>query len=261
MKHKVIRIGMLLLAGLLAGCQTMLPVDERDNTTGQLGTEEKAESAANPFVALAAEYLRLGNYSAALNYGTKGVKADPDNTNAQVVLALVYQALEENALAEKHFREALDIDPKDPYALNAFGDMLCEQGRYDEGLAHLNKAVENPLYERPYVAMGNAGKCAAAKGSKQEAETYYRNSLNSNEYYLPSLAGMASISYEGGHYMSARAYVERYRAITIPSAEVLWVGIQTERKLQNRDQAKSYELLLRSEYPDSDEVRQLNNEM
>ena len=260
MRRSAARIGLMVIAGWLAGCQTMLTNEERESTTGQLGTEQKQHSPANVFVELAAEYLRLGNYSAALTNAKKAVKADSKNTNAQVVLALVYQALDENELAEKHFNQALKIDPKDPYALNAYGDMLCKQDRYDEGLAYLNRAVENPLYDRAWIAMGNAGQCAALKGSASEAETYYRKALKSNEFYPPALAGMASLSYDAGKYLSARAYVERYREVAVPSAEVLWVGIQTENKLDNPDQAKSYEMLLRSEYPDSEQVQMLNNE-
>ena len=70
---------------------------------------------------------------------------------------------------------------------------------------------------------------------------------------------MARVSFERDNMLSARAYIERYRGVAEPTAELLWLGVQVERQLNDLDQAKSYELQLRNRFPDSAAVQKLGN--
>jgi len=91
-----------------------------------------------------------------------------------------------------------------------------------------------------------------------QAETYYRQALRHNKAFAPALLRMASISFEKGNSLSARAYLQRFAEVQDHTAESLWLGIRTETLLGDRDQAASYGLLLRSRYPDSRQVQLLN---
>lgn len=245
-----------LLSALLTGCNSSLIQSEE--TTGELGQDQRQYSKANTFIQLASEYLRLGNYSVALSNARKAVEADKRNPNSYLILGLVHKTLGEFDLAEENYLKAIRLDEKDPYVLNAYGALLCEQERYDESVEYFKRSVANPLYPTPWVPLSNAGKCARSGSNPKQAEELLRQALESNGSYPLALSQMAMVSFEQGNMLSARAYIERYRAVAKPTAELLWLGVQVETRLNDLDQAKSYELQLRNIYPDSEEVHKLN---
>jgi type IV pilus assembly protein PilF len=259
MKARLRMLG-VATAVLLAGCQQQGLKGE--GSTGQLGEvqgqqQSQVNELANVYVELAAEYLRQGQLAPALQNARKGVMVAPKNPGAQNMLGLVHQQLGETELAERHFREAVSLDPQDPYANNAFGQFLCAQERYDEAQRYFDAALANPLNPEPWVPLANAGVCAYEQGKLDEAESYLRKALRANPRLAPALVRMAEISYSKGNYLSARAYLQRYLEVAPHTAETLWLGIRTERQLGDMDQVASYELMLRSKFPDSEPLRYL----
>ena len=71
---------------------------------------------------------------------------------------------------------------------------------------------------------------------------------------------MIDVSVKQENYWSARAYLQRYLEVAQHDAKTLWWGIKTERVLGDRDKLASYELLLRSKFPDSEEAYMLNTD-
>jgi type IV pilus assembly protein PilF len=57
--------------------------------------------------------------------------------------------------------------------------------------------------------------------------------------------------------MQARAYLQRYSAIAQLNARALWLGVQIERQLGDRDAEASYALQLQKNFPDSQQTKQL----
>ncbi len=248
-------LAILLLAAFLAGCGGGM-VREGDET-GQLGAVEKRESPADTYIQLAAEYLRLNNMPVALIKAKKAVEADPGNANAWLVLGLVYERLGEVDKALAAYRKGVSADGRNPYVLNAYGTLLCKQKEYKESLEAFEKALKNPLYDTPWVALTNAGHCALQAGDQLKAEKYLLRALQANPEFAPALAQMAQISYDQGKYLSARAYIQRFREVARPTAPILYLSILTERKLGDLDQVRSDELLLKAEYPDSEEAHKI----
>ena len=242
---------------LLPACNTL---QQSDEATGELGEEKQQYSPANTFIQLASAYLERGNYTAALANARKAVEADKRNPNSYTVLGLVHETLGEVDLAEQNYRKAISLDKRDPYALNAYGRLLCTQGKYDESLEYFQRAVANPLYPTPWVPLTNAGICAKSGSNPSQAEELIRQALETNGRYPVALGQMAEISFAQDKMMSARAYIERYREVAQPTAELLWLGVQVERRLNNLDQAESYALQLRSRFPDSEEVQKLGSQ-
>ena len=72
-----------------------------------------------------------------------------------------------------------------------------------------------------------------------------------------ALLRMAILSYQSSRYLPARAYLERYREVGPQTAESLWLGYRVEERLGDKDAAASYAMLLRAKFPDSQEVRLL----
>jgi len=248
---------MLCVCGalVLGGCQTPGARADDDNV-GRLG-EVVRPGPGTVYVELATEYFKGGQYALALTNAKKAVRLEPSNPTAHNILALIYQRLGDNALAEQHFQRAVALDPRDPYALNAYGTFLCAAKRYEEARQHFNRALDNPLNTEPWVPLTNAGACALEQGDKAGAESYLRRALQANHRFAPALLRMAKLSFAQHNYLSCRAYLQRYEEVAAHTPETLWLGIQTERELGDKDQLGRYEMTLRAKFPDSEQVRYL----
>lgn len=243
-----------LSLAVMSGCASRASrTAEGGETTGGLG-QLRGPSPADVYAKLAAEYLRERNYGEALKNGKKAVIVDPRNSDAHTILALVHEHLGEVELAEEHYREALSLDARNPYTLNAFGAFLCAQRRFKEADGQFLAAVENPLYQTPWVALTNAGMCADDAGDPDLAEQRLRRALRANRQFAPALLRMAQVSLADGSYLSARAYLQRYTEQAQHTAQSLWIGIQTEQQLGDHAQAAVYERLLKSKFPDSEQA-------
>ena len=255
-----LRTGLLCLMLLtLVGCaqqgvRNQAPAGE---PTGQLGSPLVSRSPADIYIELSAAYLQEGNLNESFKNAKKAVLVDPNSSNAFYMQALVYQRLGENENADASFQRAIKIDPRNPDALNAYGSFLCEQQRFEDADDYYRRALSNPLYATPWLALYNAGRCLEQAGDETAAERDYRAALRENPGFAPSLLGMARISYEQTNYMSARAYLQRYAEVASHTPESLWLGVRTENQLGDKDQMASYGLKLRARFPDSEQAMYL----
>jgi len=248
---------MLAIALVLVGCkqQTLRDDSGAADTTGNIGSPLVRPSPADVYIDLSAAYLRDGRLTEAFMNAKKAVIVDPRSSNAHYVLALVYQQLGELSAADASYKKAISLDPRNPSALNAYGSFLCEQKNFGEADDYFRRALNNPLYGTPWLASHNAGNCAEMSGDLERAEGDYRAALQANPRFSPSLLSMAKVSYETGYYLSARAYLQRYAEVAPHTAESLWLGVQTENQLGDKDQVASYGLKLRNKFPDSEQAK------
>ena len=260
MSRELTGIVLILAIGLtVAGCkQQTLRDDAGDpDVTGNIGSPLVGPSPADVYIDLSGAYLREGRLTEAFMNAKKAVLVDPRASNAHYMLALVYQRLGESGSADTSYRKAISLDPRNPGALNAYGLFLCERKKYEEADGYFRRALQNPLYGTPWIASHNAGSCAKAAGDLETAERDYRTALQANPRFAPSLLSMAEISYETTYYLSARAYLQRYAEVAPHTADSLWLGVQTENQLGDKDQMASYGLKLRNKFPDSEQAKYL----
>jgi type IV pilus assembly protein PilF len=247
MSKNVRKWGVLLLLTALTAC----------NSTGGTRPEYVAPDpkAAEINMRLGLNYLQRGDYAVALEKLQKALKQNPNLPSAHNTIALLYQRLGEDEKAEAHFLEAVERAPDYSQAQNNFGVFLCAQQRYDEAEKRFLKAVENPLYTTPQLAYENAGLCASRKPDKDKAESYFRKALQVEPTLAKSLLQMAELSYQSESYLQARGYIQRFQSSANWTAPALYLAIKTENKLDDQNAVASYTLLLRSRFPDSDEMQ------
>lgn len=265
MKASQVSVSVLGLLALLflVGCQQgavrpdSTSTDMVDNT-GRFG-EKSRTGAGDVYVKLAIAYMREGQLDVALQKAKQALSVEPANAEGHNVIALLYDRLGERDLAEKHFRRSLKIDPKNSYVLNAYASFLCQQQRFTDADSYYMKALENPLYWTPEVALTNAGICAARNNELEKAEGYLRRALTFNANFPLALIQMAQISFQIGENLSSRAYLQRFLEQSKPTAASLWLGIQNERLLGDQNAVSSYSLMLKNNFPDSREVQLLRD--
>ncbi|MCU7914627.1 MAG: type IV pilus biogenesis/stability protein PilW [Candidatus Thiodiazotropha sp. (ex Gloverina cf. vestifex)] len=246
--------GLLLLTLFLTGCAT---TGGQPDATGNLGLE-KRDSPGKIYVEMGIAYMRDGQDAVALQKLRRGLEVDEQNPEAHNVIAILYERLGENDLAARHYDRAVNLDPRDPYIRNARGSYYCKQNRYEMADQEFLLALDNPLYPTPWVALNNAGLCAERAGDMVMAETYYRRALTANPRYSTALFQMAELSLEQQKGMSARAYLERYHGEVKGTAASLWLGVQIEQRLGDRQKVVEYKRRLLKEFPDAPEIQALN---
>jgi type IV pilus assembly protein PilF len=244
----------LVVLLLIGGCATR--PHQQEDATGDLGSD-KRDSPAKIYVDMGVAYLRDGRPAVALQKLKKAIDIDPDYAEAHNVIAILYERLGNEELAGEHYTRAVRLQPQDPFIRNARGSFFCNQGQYQEAEQEYESALSNPLYPTPWVAMTNAGLCAKRSGDMVKAENYYRRALSANDEYFQALYQMAELSLQQGNYLSARAYLERYNAVSDPTPGSLWLGVQIESQLGDFAKARDYQRLLMEQFPDAPEVQLL----
>jgi tetratricopeptide (TPR) repeat protein len=161
----------------------------------------------------------------------KSLEIAPKNAGAMRHLAYVFYSRHEFEPAAIHARKAIEMDGKDGDTFGILGDALLEVGKYDEAKLAYEKMMqlEDSLYswsrlaglksmqgdtsgsiadlERA-IAAGKTAKQPAeslawtewqlgsdhfAQGNLKDAETYYRQSLQTYPNYYRALAGLAQL--------------------------------------------------------------------
>lgn len=237
---------LLCIAVGLVACQVNSARDEASIKASAANTE------------LGIYYLREGDHAQAMNKLIKAIKQNPLNSDAHNAIALLYVRLGEVQDADEHFVKAVKIDPKNSSFHVSYGAFLCNSNQLEQAEKQFLEALNNPLYARPEIAYTNAGNCALRGGNNKKADEYFRGALTVNPKFSPALYQMASLKVKEKNFLSGRAYLQRYAEVSPPSAKTLWLSIQVEKELGDKNAVSSHAMLLKDRFPDSDEVKKLH---
>lgn len=242
---KLLAVIALLISLLLAGCSSQ-PIRE--------GVDHDKAASANAELGL--RYMQQGNYDVAMKKLEKALDFDSSHSSAHHYMAELYRRLERYDDADAHFRKALYAVRGDASSLhNNYGIFLCSRQRFDDGEGQLLKVLNNPVYSHKAQVYENLGLCMEGKPNLEKAESYLRQALKFDPRLAKSLLAMARLSFTKGEYLSSRGYLQRYLSHARHTAASLWLGIQVERILGDKNAVSSYGLLLRSSFPRAEETR------
>ena len=217
----------------------------------------KKDELANIHLQLGVRYLDMNKLEIAKDNLQLALEEEPNNAQAHNVYAFLYEKLNDYDQAKAQYEKALDLAPDDWSVQNNYGRFLCDRGEYEQGMALLTQAISTQLNDRQWLALTNAGRCQLAMKQTQSAKAYFKQALIMDNAYAPALLEMQKISYQGGEYWAAKAYLQRYLGVANHTSGTLWFGMQTERALGNTELAKEYQNLLLEKFPLSDEAKQI----
>jgi len=208
---------------------------------------------------LARGYMEKKQYSIAKTELEKGLKVDPNHSDSNYVMALLMLELEQFKETEEFFTRAVRSNANNSAAAHDFGVYLCQTGQEGRSVAYFDIAVSNPFFESPQLSYMRAGECLS-RIKDPRAEGYLKKALSVNPKLSPALFRLAKLKYETKSYLSARAYIERFYAITKPQPAALLLGYKIELKLRADDVAAKYRLQLLETFPGSLEARSLRTQ-
>ncbi len=120
--------------------------------------------------------MNRGQMREALDHALVAVELDDENADAAHLVALIYldfcrQSADACRLeeAERHAREALELNPEFREARNTLGVVLIHGKRYAEAIDVLRPLTQDILYRTPENAWGNIGWAYLEQGALAEA--------------------------------------------------------------------------------------------
>ncbi len=253
------RMLLLVLALSMAGCVT---TSTNSGTLGksmpQTSKADQATDAARIHTELGQRYMANGDLQTALEKLNRALKFDPNYAPAHTVIAVLYERIKQPANAELHYRKAVALEPTKGAPNNNLGQFLCSTGKYGEAAGFFQKAVADPFYSTPDVALTNAGVCHLKANDAVAAEADFRSALAHNPGNAEALFQLANTLYLSNNAFRARAFLQRLDALGSPSAAALKLGHDIESRLGNQDGALTYAKRLRSQFPDSEQTHALD---
>lgn len=254
---------LILLSGvLLVGC-AVTPADRYGEQvsarvqapSSQEAVKSESTKRAKAHTDLGFEYYAQKQFGTALQEAKVALSNDSSYVPAHNLRALVAMALADYKIADESFQRALQLAPNDPEIANNYGWFLCQTKHEDASFAYFNRALENPLYPTPVVALSNAGECAMKRSDYAASEGYLQRAVvrepdNSRVLFL-----MASLKYRQQQFSEADTYIQQLHRVVEPTAESLWLALRVARQINDRTDEARYLSLLRKNFPDSDEYR------
>lgn len=249
---------MVLLALAMSGCVTThSDTGTLTKNLPQSSKGEQAVDAARIHTQLGQHYMAAGDLQTALEKLNLALKFDPNYAPAHTVIAVLYARINDSANAELHYRKAVALEPAKGAPNNNLGQFLCSTGRMAEADTYFRKAIADPFYATPDIALTNAGVCHLRAGEVSAAQTDLRAALQRNPHNAEALYQLANSLYVGGNAFGARAFMQRLDALGASDAGALKLGYDIESRLGNQDGASSYARRLRSQFPDSEQAHAL----
>ena len=234
----VIGMSACWVAVLLAGCANQQGAPSASGSQNDIVTESDEPDQrrrARLRLELATGYFEQGQTNVALDEIKQSLATDPTFGDAYNLRGLVYMRLNDIALAEDSFRRALALNPRDADVAHNYGWLLCQQARYSDALRFFAQAAANPTYSGKAKTLMTQGVCQVRAGQRVEAEQSLMQSYELDAGNPVTGYNLASLLYERGELTRAQFYIRRLNNSDLANAETLWLGIKTERKLNNRE--------------------------
>jgi type IV pilus assembly protein PilF len=243
----------IVLGCCLVGCM------QTRETHPQKFKKATPEVIAETDMQLAIEFLKEGKMTESRDAIERALGENPASANVQMTAGLIYERLNDAHKAEHAYSTGYRLGKDDPNIQNNYAGYLCRSGRAPEGEKLFAQVAHSPLYQTPEVALINAGVCVRSTGDMLDAEKYFNQALAIRPNMPEAMLQLGNIALDNSDAAQAREIVQRYLAVNVPTAEVLWLGVRAERKLGDPAAAAAYARRVQSEFPDSEQAKMMRS--
>lgn len=245
---------MCLAIGLnLSGCATT-EFQKDPKGTAELKTQ------------IAAEHLKSGNVDAAKVALDDALSKDPNNSLALMSMGLTYQLVgnrQSTELADRYFKRASTLEPKNPQIRNNYGQYLYSVKRYEDAIKEFSVAAHTIGYPHREVALSNLGKSYLQIGNYNSAIDSLLDSIRINNTQAETLLNLAEAQYKNGDVDSASVAYDDFlihQKSNQSTARSIWIGIIIDRANKNFISMNKGIEKLTELYPDSAEFKLYNEQ-
>jgi len=251
MTARITRAAALLLIGVAA-----LVLAACTSTSSTKRKQEKGD-ASNFNMQLGMAYLNQGDLGLAKEKLDRAVKENPGDPNVHSAMAMLQDRLGHPEQADKEFKTALNLGPRNPDVLNNYAVYLCRTGRTDEGVRSFEEAAHNALYRTPEAAYTNAGVCLRGAKRDTQAAMSFQRALQVKPNFSEAAYQLADLDFQRGEVQDARETVDRFMSAFDATPDLLLLGVRITRKQGDRAAEERFARKLRLDFPASDQARAL----
>lgn len=189
---------------------------------------------------LAAEYLKMGFVSEAIEQAQAAVEKDPKDIDSHLLLGGLYSATKSYAKAIHHYEVVLKLDAKHVDAPLYMGAVWSEQKQYDKAVKAFETLAKNPDYPNPYLAWYYVGRVRLEQKEEKylkEAEKAFKKALALKPSHLDSAMAVGSLYSRRKQDEKAVEFLSRFQKEQGPQARIAEVLAQHYLEKGNFDEA------------------------
>ncbi len=195
-----IRIAVAAIFLLTVGC-----AGTKDNIPDKYGADE--------LTSMGEKFLAADDFIQALKFFRWAEAKKPNDPRIHYNLGITCDELSIQAEAFRHLSRAIELSPEYSDAYNALGRHYAKAGDLDQAQVNFQKALVNPLYETPHLALFNLGLLSEKRGAPDVALQYYEEAIQKFPRY-----GLAY--YRMGEILEAHRMAEQARRAYARAAEL-----------------------------------------
>lgn len=240
----LLKVGFLVAALAVNGC---------------VSTGSKSSSSANPDAAnqqhikLALKYIGSNNRDLARVHLEKAAQFNSRSPELYNAYALLYQMEQEFKIAEEYYQKALGKNKEYTLARYNFAAFLYNQGRIAEAREQIKLVSQDLGYERRAQAFYILGLTQKRMNDSEQAlESFEKATQLSSGFPAPFLEA-AELYFQQKNYPLCKLALDRFKQLSQPTAQSLWLSVRIESRFGNRDKASSDGLKLKNLFPYSQE--------
>lgn len=154
------------------------------------------QDSSNVHMRIAAEYIKIGLISQALEYAELAVSKDPKNIDAHLLAGGLFSATKVYDKAFAQYEMILKINPENSEAPLYIGAIYAEQKKYDKAVKYFESLLKKDDYQTPHLAYYYIARVRSEQGGKQNlklAEMAYRKALEQKAEHIDSVLGLGSV--------------------------------------------------------------------
>jgi Tfp pilus assembly protein PilF len=167
-KNLLISLIFLFVISLFVGCTGTTKTLPKDNKNL---TDQKVLALAS---------LKRRNYKQALEEIAAAEKIDMTDPEVYLIRGIILFAIQDIEGAEKSYKTAIEYDENYTEAHFNLCGLYLQQKKYDDAIAHCQKAAADRLYKSKDRALTTIGVIYFNKGDLDRAEEYFEQSLKVN---------------------------------------------------------------------------------
>ncbi len=241
---------------MAAGCTTIsAPADAREPRNTPIENTGDPQRRAAVRLELAGLYLGRGQLTTALDEVRQALEAQPDLAEAHGMRALILASMSDTVAADKAFKRAIELAPKNGGALHNYAWFLCQQDRFAESDEQFNAAMALPQYRDGVRTLMAQGVCQIRAGRVDEAERTLTRSYELDPANPVTAYHLSRLLLDRGALERAKFLIGRVNSVPQQvSAQSLWLAARIDKRLGNTEALKGIGQQLRSKYAQAPET-------
>lgn len=145
---------------------------------------------------LAAEYVKMGMVTEALDYAEKSVRLKPQFIDGRLLLGGLFSTLKVYGKAIAQYEEVLKLEPDNTEAPMYIGAVYAEQKQFDKAIKYFEKLGKNPDYATPHLAWYYVGRIRTEQVGKNNlklAEVAYKKALELKPDHVETVLALGQL--------------------------------------------------------------------